>query len=342
MIRRPALLAPSRGNRGSMLLMMLVAVSVVTMLALALGAWIRAQDAALEAGRYRREVRDGSRQAALRWLAERVLPDTNGWDAVAEAWAAEPWERREEGWIMRVSGTGWRDEPGATVAAIDESGKLPLNQAPAPLLAALLREAAGLPADAAADLARRIVDWRDADTLAGDRGAINEAAAYGTRDQPWHAPDRPFVCIEELARVPGLSPEVRVALIPLVTVAEPGRLNLNTAPESVLRAALTTLGGGGDAGAALRLMERILAFRRTGNFFTQATATSVTRDLGGLPADEAALLGRIEGLITAASAAVSGVAEATPAAAWSAGRRGGRAHFTWNRELHAFTRWADE
>jgi hypothetical protein len=36
------------------------------------------------------------------------------------------------------------------------------------------------------------------------------------------------------------------------------------------------------------------------------------------------------------------VAEATPAAAWAAGRRGGRAYFTWHRERHVFTRWADE
>ena len=341
MSRRPAYRVPHRDTSGSMLLLMLVTVSVVSLLALALGGWIRAQAAALEANRYRREVRDGTRQAALRWLAERVLPDTNGWDAAAEPWAAEPWERRAGGWVLRVSGDGWRDEPGATAAPRDESGKLPLNQAPAPLLAALLREVAGLPADAAADLARRIVDWRDADTLAGDRGAINEAAAYGTRDQPWHAPDRPFVCIEELARVPGLSPAAREALMPLVTVEGPGRLNLNTAPETSLRAALTTLGGG-DTSAALRLLERILAFRRAGHGFTQATAMAITRDLGGLPADEAALLGRIEGYITVGSTAVSGVAEATPAAAWAAGRRGGRAYFTWHRERHVFTRWADE
>jgi type II secretory pathway component PulK len=341
MIRRPACHAPRRGTSGSLLLMMLVAVSVVTLLALALGGWIRAQAAALEANRYRREVRNGTRQAALRWLAEHVLPDTNGWDAAAEPWAAEPWERRAGGWVLRVSGDGWRDEPGATASPVDESGKIPLNDAPVPLLAALLREAGGLPADLAENQARRLVDWRDADALAAGNGTVAESADYGTREQPWQAPNRPFVCVAELARVPGLSPAAREALMPLVTVEGPGRLNLNTAPETALRAALTTLGGG-DTSAALRLLERILAFRRAGKGFTRATAMAITRDLGGLPADEAALLGRIEGYITVGSTAVSGVAEATPAAAWAAGRRGGRAYFTWHRERHVFTRWADE
>ena len=333
--------APCRGRDGSLLLIALVAVSVVTLLALALGAWIRAQGTALESNRYRRDIRDGTRQAALLWLAERLLPDTNAWDAAGEPWADEPWERREEGWVLRVSADGWRDEPGATAAPRDESGKLPLNQAPAPLLAALLREAAALPEAAAEVQAQRIVDWRDADARAEGRGDIGEAEDNGTRGQPWQAPNRVFVSVAELARVPGLTPEACDALMPLVTVEAPGRLNLNTAHENVLRAALTVMGGG-DSGAAVRLMGRILAFRRAGNRFTLATATAIGRDLGGVPADEAALLGRMEGYVTVASSAVSGVAEATPAAAWAAGRRGGRAHFTWSRERHAFTRWADE
>lgn len=333
--------APCRGRDGSLLLIALVAVSVVTLLALALGAWIRAQGSALESNRYRREIRDGTRQAALLWLAERILPDTNAWDAAGEPWAAAPWERREEGWIMRVSADGWRDEPGATAPPVDESGKLPLNLAPVPLLAALLREAAALPAVVAEGQARRIVDWRDTDARAEGGGEIGEAEAYGTRGQPWQAPNRAFVSVAELARVPGLTPESCDALMPLVTIEAPDRLNLNTAHESVLRAALPVLGGG-DTGAAFRLMGRILAFRRAGNRFTVATATAIGRELGGLPADEAALLGRMEGFVTVVSSAVSGVAEATPAAAWEAGRRGGRAYFTWSREHHAFTRWADE
>ncbi len=341
MSRRPVCCAPRCGTSGSLLLMMLVAVSVVTLLALALGGWIRAQAAALEANRYRREVRDGTRQAALRWLAEHVLPDTNGWDAISEPWAAAPWERREGGWVLRVSGDGWRDEPGATASPVDESGKIPLNHAPVPLLAALLREAGNLPADLAADQARRIVDWRDEDTRANGNSTLEESAAYGTREAPWQAPNRSFVCVEELTRVPGLSPAARDALTPLVTVEGPGRLNLNSASETTLQTALPTLGGG-DTSAALRLLERILAFRRAGHGFTQATAMAITRDLGGLPADEAALLGRIEAYITVTSTTVSGVAEATPAAAWAAGRRGGRAYFTWHRERHAFTRWAEE
>jgi len=329
-----------RRDTGSLLIIALVTVSAATLLALALGAWMGAQSRALEATRYRRAVREGAYRAAVLALAEHVLPDTNGWDALQEPWAREPWERREAGWVMRVSGTGWREEPGATIGMIDESGKLPVDRAPMPWIQALFQEVAGVPPEAAADLARRLIDWQDADSeAAGATGP--EAAAYGTREHPWAAPNRALACLEELARVPGVDPELLQAAMPCLTVVGGGRINLNTAAEPVLRSALRAAAAGDDA-AAGRLLERILAYRRAGQVFTAPAAQAIARALGGLPPDEAALLGRAEGYIAVQARVVSGVAEATPASAWAEGRRGGRAWFAWDRTAGRFIRWIEE
>lgn len=325
---------------GGILVVALVAVAVVTMLALALGAWVRGQSALLENNRYRREVRREALNAATLCVAARLAGDTNGWDAAVELWSREPWERREEGWIMRVSGSGWQERPGATAGLTDECGKLPLNRAGPELLAALLQAAAGLPPDRSMALARRLVDWRDADELSYG-GEATEAAAYGAPDQPWQAANRPFACVEEVAAVPGLPPETAAQLLPLLTVDGVGTVNLNTAPEPVLRALLRSAQAG-DEQAAVSLHDRLLEYRRSGFFFTASGALAIGRALGGLPANESALLGRVEPLLAASSVAFSGVAEATPAAAWAAGRAGGRARFVWDRLQSCFTRWVEE
>ena len=327
-----------RYRSGSLLIVALMAVSVVTLLALALGTWMTAQARALEADRYRREVRGGAATAAQLCLAERVVADTNDWDALQETWAREPWERRDAGWILRVSGRGWSDEPGATEGLIDENGKIPLNLAPVGLLTVLFMEVAEMPRETAEDYARRITDWRDEDLVTGSEGML-ERVVYGTRDRPWDAPNRPYVCVEALAAVPGLAAGPLAAVTPFLTVEGPGRINLNTASGPVLRAAFQAAG---DPAAGSALLGRILAFRHAGQVFHSPMARDIGRSLGGLPPDEAALLGRIEGFVSVRSSAVSGVAEATPAAAWTAGRRGGRAWFTWHRGQVRFSRWIEE
>ncbi len=324
---------------GSLLIVALVAVAVVAMLAVALAAWLRVQATGLEANRYRRQVRRGTLNAAALCLAERLATDTNGWDALDEPWAREPWERREEGWILRVSGTGWSDEPGRTTGLVDETGKAPLNAADVPLLTALILETAEAPIADAPLLASRIVDWRDADETTAD--GRPEEAVHGTREMPWKAPNRPFTCVEELGEALGAWPQVALRLAPLLTVHGEELVNINTAPEPVLRALLVAHAAG-DEPAALRLLARILTHRRAGQVFTAGEMAAVGRALGGLPADEAALLGRAGHVLSAASTAFGGVAEAVPAEAWAQGRRGGRAQFVWDRRNGAFTRWVEE
>jgi type II secretory pathway component PulK len=295
---------------GSLLIVAVVAAAVATMLSLSLAAILRASAKTSDEGRYRRETRQACRNAVLIFAAEHLVSDTNGWDAATEEWG-EPWERRAEEWVLRVSGDGWQTHAAATKGVRDESSCIPLGPKAQPLLAALLHVAAGIPDDTALDLARQI----------SDKG--------------------PYACSSHLAANSGLTDKEFEAIAPHVTLFPTERVNINTAPEKVLEAVFHAAGTL-DAGANRMLLSRIRAFRKAGNAFTSATPASVARSLGGLPADEMLVLANSQDWLTVESDIFSGVAEATPARFWEIGRAPGRATFTFDRGNARFLRWVEE
>lgn len=96
-------------------------------------------------------------------------------------------------------------------------------------------------------LAGALIDWADANqtpTLSG--GA--EDIAYLSLDPPYRTADRPFTVVSELLAVQGMTPALYEALrdllcaLPVATGAASGsKVNVNTAPETVLRALSTTV-----------------------------------------------------------------------------------------------------
>lgn len=102
------------------------------------------------------------------------------------------------------------------VRIVDENGKLDLNQAAPPLLAALL-VALGQQQPDAERLAGAIVDWRDPDPLTQPSGGA-EDADYAAAGRSYGAKDAPFEGIAELEQVLGITPELYAALAPHVTV----------------------------------------------------------------------------------------------------------------------------
>ncbi len=303
-------LATLSSRSGSLLIIAVVAVSVVTMIALSLAARLRSETTASDENRYRRETRQACRNAVLLFAADHLVADTNGWDALVEDWA-EPWERRDEGWVLRVSEEGWQARAQDTEGIQDESGLVPLNADNQPLLASLLHVVAGLSESVALSLAETIVK------------------------------DAPYVCQAQLAATPGLTPEAFAAIAPFVTFFPADTVNLNTAPEKVL---LAVFAGAGtqDAVAAHTLSRRILAFRDAGNYFTSSSAQSVAKSLGGLPSPEMLIFTYCQNKFGVESDIFSGVAEATPARFWESGRRAGRAFFTYDRKSRRFLRWVEE
>ena len=118
------------------------------------------------------------------------------------------------------------------ITIIDEAGKVDLNQAPLPLLRALL-VGHGVEEQEAEALAAAVVDWRDPDELVTPNGA--EAAEYAAAGRDYGPANGQFTTIEELSQVLGVSDELYRRLEPALTVysQRPG-IDSTVAPRGVL------------------------------------------------------------------------------------------------------------
>ena len=178
-----------------------------------------------------------------------------------------------------------------TVAAADLNARIDLNQAGDATLLAFFGQFT-------TDREARVVvdalgDWKDADSRRRAHGA--ETQEYERAGSRWVPRNAPLEWIEELRRVHGVSEQLARAVAPYVTVGGDGRVNLNTAPESVL-AAVPRLG---SAGA-----RAIVSRRRAGQPFTSTTIITQLLGRGGRPGVRGDALG--DAAVT--GAAVTGAA----------------------------------
>jgi general secretion pathway protein K len=133
----------------------------------------------------------------------------------------------------------------------NESDRVNLNTASAPLLRALVTAVSGAPG-MAGQLAATIVDWRTPgeDGLPG--GA--KAAQYRAAGRPYDPPGAPFRSVAELGDVLGMTPELLARLAPHLTVMTDADPDLTTRDPVVARAltdagvtdAMQSQGGLGD------------------------------------------------------------------------------------------------
>lgn len=121
------------------------------------------------------------------------------------------------------------------VRIVDETGKVDLNQADAPLLAALM-QAVGAERAQAEQVAAAILDWRDSDPLTQVNGGA-EDADYAAAGLEYGAKDALFESVAEVQQVLGMTPELYAALEPYLTLYSGMPVpNADFAPEPVLRA----------------------------------------------------------------------------------------------------------
>lgn len=236
-------------QRGTVLIAVMFAVAVLGLAAMSL-----AYEAALLSRAVRqREVvlrlRSQARSAAAVALA-RIGQDRSGFDHPAEAWGSPP-PLHEEPWLE-----AWSDAPAGAILpeyevhceVVDEEGKLHVARASSAAL-----EELGLTAEQSAAL----LDWVDADDAALPGGA--ESETYARRPVPHRAKNAPLQMLEELLLIEGFTAadfagpswtgadapdadavtgdaEAAPEVARLLTTFGDGRINLNTAPEPVLRA----------------------------------------------------------------------------------------------------------
>jgi general secretion pathway protein K len=119
-----------------------------------------------------------------------------------------------------------------TVAMINLSGRLDLNQAQSEALVALFSQLTSL--RNARAIGDALQDWRDADDLVRPQGAEREA--YHRAGSPYVPRNAPLNRIEEFRRLLGVTDALARAMEPYLTVNGDRRIDVNAAPEPVLAA----------------------------------------------------------------------------------------------------------
>ncbi len=116
---------------------------------------------------------------------------------------------------------------------VDEERKINVNLASRDVLVRLL-DTVGVPTGSARDtIADSILDWISVGPFHRLNGAKDDY--YLTLSPPYRAKNGPLDTLEELRLVRGVTPDVFDLLVPYLTVWGSGRVNLNTASETVLR-----------------------------------------------------------------------------------------------------------
>jgi general secretion pathway protein K len=122
-----------------------------------------------------------------------------------------------------------------TIRVTDESGRVDLNVADEELLGSLLRSAGLEDEGARLALMDNILDWRDPSP--DHRAAGMSEADYRAAGFEYGPRNGPFLGLEELLLVPGVTPELYRRLLPLLTIYSfQGGVNLLAASAEVLRA----------------------------------------------------------------------------------------------------------
>jgi general secretion pathway protein K len=123
----------------------------------------------------------------------------------------------------RVAGAvPWRVRIGGAVVAVtieDQSDRINPNFSAPPLMASLL-QASGLKPAPALELARRIVDWRTATPYSIDGGL--KLDRYREAGLPYGPPARPFLYVNEIGLVPGVTADLLERLRPYLSVYQSG------------------------------------------------------------------------------------------------------------------------
>ncbi|MFH0840245.1 MAG: hypothetical protein V1883_04435 [Candidatus Omnitrophota bacterium] len=151
---------------------------------------------------------------------------SSGYDSVKEEFVLKDVKVGEG--IFTVGYEIEKDETGNPVylyGAIDEGGKININEAGGDILA-------NLPGFST-DIAAAVADWRDEDDLSNPSGA--EGDYYEGLDAPYECKDGRFSVPEELMLVKGVTREIYDGVEGLVTPYGGDKaVNINTAPKEVL------------------------------------------------------------------------------------------------------------
>ena len=236
-------LFPLRGQKGSLLVVSLWMISILTILSISIGYHVR-QKISLADRIDRRNwlygLAEGGVYKSLYRIREEKEADS-GYHTLNDSHTSG------EGVFLNMPLGGGaytvsyenRDLANGTVKVLygveDEEGKININVVDAKIISQLFKVAAGTDEDLAGEIAYSIVDWRDSDNSLSHPDYGAEDDYYEDLDTPYGCKDHLFESLDELLLVRGVTPELFEKIKPYVTIYGGGTVNVNTAPKLVLR-----------------------------------------------------------------------------------------------------------
>jgi type II secretory pathway component PulK len=223
--------------RGSTLILVVWAVSLLSFFAVALGsrsAFSLGVGQRLEQNLQVSYVAVAGIQRAMQLMREDLTPD---FDGLNEGWATRELRFSEDFGpgsyrIRYFPPEADSEEP--VEGLVDVERKLNLNTAPEVVLARLIQNIGEVFSESdRLEVVHSILDWRDEDNDKRAYGA--EGFYYRGRRTSYECKNGPFESVEELLLVRGMTLDLFQRLAPYVTVYGQGWLNLNTASVAVLQ-----------------------------------------------------------------------------------------------------------
>jgi len=224
-----------KANEGSVLILVLWILSFLVLLGLGLAYTTSLDQRLVGYQRDRLMALYLAKGGYYRALAELEQDPTPQVDSYLDPWSHNP-DAFQEAALGQGSFTvsyplpGEDGSEGVVYGVVDEDRKVNINTASQ---AVLLR----LPG-MTDEIADSVLDWR--------------AEHRGLGESLGKVKDRPFKVLEELLLLEGMTDEVFQALQPFITIYTDGKVNLNTAPQKVLKA----------LGMGEGLVNKVLRFRR--------------------------------------------------------------------------------
>jgi type II secretory pathway component PulK len=258
-----------RGHGGSVLILVLWTLFVLSALAVALGARVSSLVRAAGVGQARLEAR-AQAFAAVALAQAQISGNTNAWDGpVADSWTTDPEvfgnvaAFGDEVDSIRVYHVV-NEEDGASVTNIGVLGvesRINVNHAHQAVLEACFSRIGGLSGNAASAMAERVAAARKDEEPSKDAGRLQIAGKE--EDEGGHG--GAFRSIWELLELKDMEEKVWLRVAPHLTTRGSGAINLNAAPRAVLECLFSAAASGKQTDRAVGvLVDRVLELRGEG------------------------------------------------------------------------------
>ncbi|MFH2145508.1 MAG: hypothetical protein ABII75_05720 [Candidatus Omnitrophota bacterium] len=238
-----------KSKRGSVLILVLWALGLLTVFSLYLGINVRQRLTFLDRIETRSCLYPAAEAGVKRAIAELANIDNEAsFIALKDSWSNNPeifYNILMEDVFFSVGyqyepddfsecGSALNEASPRMFGAQDAASRLNINTADYAEIKALIVEAAQVEDYTADIIASSIVDWRDKDNLSLPNGA--EDAYYRSLPVSYGSKDAPFEALEELCYVRDMNQEIFSRIKPYITIFGSGSININTASRRVLSA----------------------------------------------------------------------------------------------------------